>query len=412
MDEKTTIKTPEFGEKVRNEASRLQESGRDPNQIAAILCRQDPKGHNYGIGIVLDGQGKPLMSSSTLLAYASQELKNSQSGSYMNSATVMEDLTKAVLKWQRIPKEYWASFKLILPSDAGTGAVQTAFETALFLNASIKTLGVEKWGWPAYKAMAKVARLSFKEYSEEGVIKEPQTLAIYQAGPMNTTGLVPNSQRVEKRAKSAKEYKTPVILDRAYSGFEFARDLSQKSYNEIMTASYEEQIQPFLKANIPFFLALSPTKAFVTFALRPCGFLLAYEPDASQRKTLSSALNLTVRARGSSFEHPVTRGFVKAFIQDLPKLEKEHETALRRLTEAEVMWKKLTKGTPMESLFSNAYAGLFRNPEAQKDADLHIYNDHLYPVFSGSRCRLNITGLPNNESLAKSHVDVFSRYCR
>jgi len=32
---------------------------------------------------------------------------------------------------------------------------------------------------------------------------------------------------------------------------------------------------------------------------------------------------------------------------------------------------------------------------------VNIYNEHLYPVFSDGRCRLNVTGLPSDGALAK-----------
>jgi len=141
-----------LGEKVYQESQKLKEEGRDANQIAKILSEQDPDGHNYGIGIVLDGEGQPMASSSVLLEYASAELGLSGTGTYMNSAKIMNDLKVAVLKWQRIPEQYWGQFKLAMPSDAGTGAVKTAVEIGLMLDPDVSILGIESLGWPAYKA--------------------------------------------------------------------------------------------------------------------------------------------------------------------------------------------------------------------------------------------------------------------
>src|SRR6185312_8569950 len=41
-----------FGDEVIAEAQKLRESGLDANQIAGILCKKDPQGKNYGIGIL------------------------------------------------------------------------------------------------------------------------------------------------------------------------------------------------------------------------------------------------------------------------------------------------------------------------------------------------------------------------
>ena len=68
--------------------------------------------------------------------------------------------------------------------------------------------------------------------------------------------------------------------------------------------SYDVQIAPFIEHGVTFCLALSPSKAFVSFALRPGGMLLLFCPDTSRTHELTNLLNTTIRARGSSFEHP------------------------------------------------------------------------------------------------------------
>jgi aspartate/tyrosine/aromatic aminotransferase len=400
----------DFGQNVYQESLKLQEEGRDANQIAKILSERDPAGHNYGIGIVLDGQGQPMASSSLLLEYAAAELGFSQKGTYMNSGKVMEELKTAVLAWQRIPEQYWGQFKLALPSDAGTGAVKTGVEIGLMLNPQLNTLGIEELGWPAYKAIARVARINCEEYADD-IISGANTLPIYQAGPMNTTGLVRDKAVIEARAKSAADTNTFVILDRAYPGFEFARQLAAQSYDDVMRMSYELQVQPFIDQGVPFCAAIGPTKAFVTFALRPCGLLLIFNPDSAREKEMTNMLNTTIRARGSAFEHPITRAFAKAMVQDLARFEAEHQVALERLAQAEATWRKLVQGTPIEYLYAENYAGLFRNPKARDGAAVHIYNEHIYPVFAQQRCRQNVTGIPDDEALAQKHVSVFAEQC-
>ncbi len=401
----------EFGKTVYENALKLKEQGKDANQIVKILFDQDPEAVNYGIGIILGGDGKPVATSSTVLEYAAAELEQSKVGTYMNSSAKQGDLKKAVMKWQRIPEEYADKFILATPSDAGTGAVKTAVEIALMQNPQMNTLGIQEFGWPAYKTIAKTSRIQVKEYAGDGVIAGDGVLPLYQAGPMNTTGFVAGQELVEARAKSAAEHDALVVLDRAYSGFEFARLLAETSYDEVMRKSYELQIKPFIEHNAPFCLAVSPTKAFVTFALRPCGLLLIFTPDAEQKKAITTLVNTTMRARGSAFEHPVTRAFIKAMTQDLARLEAEHQTALERLAEAEALWRTLVQGTPMEYLYSEEYAGLFRNPPAKEDAAIHIYNEHIYPVLANQRCRQNVTGIPDDEELARKHVNVFAEQC-
>ena len=401
----------QFGAQVYEQSRQLLQQGKDVNQIAKILCDRDPAGHNYGIGIVLDGQGKAAATSPTLLEYCVAELKNSAAGNYMNSAALMDKLKAAILTWQRIPEQYWGQFSLALPSDAGTGAVKTALEVALLLNPQAKTLAVEELGWPAYKAIAKTSRLAVKEFPIDGLMEGDGFVPIYQAGPMNTTGYVQNAETVQARAKAAAANNTLLVLDRAYSGFEFARLIKTELYDTIMRKSYERQIQPFIEQGVTFAMAVSPTKAFVTFALRPCGFLLLYNPDATRHQEMNNALNFAVRARGSSFEHAITRAFAKALVNDLGRLEEEHHKALARLADAEAIWSKLAQGTPIEQYYTEHYAGLFRNLKTRDGGEVAIYNEHIYPVLDSGRCRQNVTGIPDDEALARKHVQVFAEQC-
>src|SRR6266446_6795821 len=112
--------TTTFGDDVIAEAQRLRESGLDANQIAGILCKKDPQGKNYGIGILLGKDGKPMPTSPTLLKYVEKELRDSGSGSYFNSDALKKDMLEATLRWQGVPETLWPNFQLLLPSDAGT----------------------------------------------------------------------------------------------------------------------------------------------------------------------------------------------------------------------------------------------------------------------------------------------------
>lgn len=399
-----------FGTVVQRAAETLSAQGKDANQIAKIVCDQDPEGYNYGIGIVVDGMGRAWPTSETLLDQARAEIGNSLLGEYMSTASLAAPLKEAVLRWQRIPEEHWDRFSLLIPSDAGTGAVKTAVEMALQLYPGLRAIGVEELSWPAYKAIARMSRISCREFPIGDAMDAPDLLRVYQAGPMNTTGRVQSRETMRNRAAAAKG--RPVLLDRAYSGFEYARLLDSRGYDTIMAMSYDDQIRPFIENDVPFWVSVSPTKSFGTFALRPCGMLLVHCPDASRAEEVATLANTVTRARGSSFEHPVTRAFVSALVHDLARLEREHADILRRVAAAEASWKDRSAGTPLAELFTDGYAGLFRNPRVGDEARAAIYDAHLYPVFTPGRCRLNITGLPDDEDIAREHVAVFARFCQ
>lgn len=399
-----------FGTVVQRAAETLSAQGKDANQIAKIVCDQDPDGYNYGIGIVVDGMGRAWPTSETLLDQARAEIGNSLLGEYMSTASLAAPLKEAVLRWQRIPEEHWDRFSLLIPSDAGTGAVKTAVEMALQLYPGLRAIGVEELSWPAYKAIARMSRTSCREFPIGDAMDAPDLLRVYQAGPMNTTGRVQSRETMRNRAATAKG--RPVLLDRAYSGFEYARLLDSRGYDRIMAMSYDDQIRPFIENDVPFWVSVSPTKSFGTFALRPCGMLLVHCPDASRAEEVAALANTVTRARGSSFEHPVTRAFVSALVHDLARLEREHADILRRVAAAETSWKDRSAGTPLAELFTDGYAGLFRNPRVGDEVRAAIYDAHLYPVFTPGRCRLNITGLPDDEDIAREHVAVFARFCQ
>lgn len=401
----------EFGKKVKEQAAALASEGKDANLIAKIIFDADPAGYNYGIGIVLDTDGKAMATSETLLKYAWQELEGSDRGNYRNSASLMDDLKASVLSWQRIPEALWDSFVLALPSDAGTGAVNLAVEVALAMNSDLHAIGVEDLGWPGYKAIAKSCRVEYREYPINCVISEEGVLPIYQAGPQNTTGQVVPQAVTAQRAASLAGAQHLSVLDRAYSGFEFASLLATQGYDALMQMSYEQQIAPFIDQGIPVLIAISPTKCFRSFALRPAGMLLAFVPHFGMRKQVTTLTNTVMRARGSSFEHPITRAFVKAMVRDRQLLEMEHTVVLGRVAAAERAWSMLVRGTPIEPLFSEGYSGLFRNPNIHEGADVRLYNEHIYPVISGGRCRINVTGIPSDAALQQKHTGAFAGSC-
>lgn len=404
MPEKT------FGAQVAEKATQLAAEGRDANQIAKILCDSDPDACNYGIGIVLNADGTAFPTSPTLLRYATEELQKSGFGSYMNSMAVAARTKEKVLQWQRVPEKYWDRFVFAMPSDAGTGCVQTALEFAAARDENITCVGVEELGWPAYRAIAKSVRLAIEEFPTASAIASDGCIPLYQAGPMNTTGMVMDADVVTARAEAAAKAGTMVLLDRAYSGFEYARDVTSKGYDTIMGNSYARHIAPFVDAGVPFLLAVSPTKAFGSFALRPAGFLLVHVPEESKRFEMQTLLNTMLRARGSSFEHPSTRALVRAMVEDIDGLEADHTGILRRMADAEAMWLRHAKGSSVEALFTEDYAGLFRNPPAKDGAAEGLYDAHLYPVLSGGRCRINITGISGVEEVARQHVEAFAHF--
>ena len=92
-----------FGDDVLLQSAKLRESGLDANQAAGILCKADPQGKNYGIGILLGKDGRPVPTSPTLLEYVEKELRDSGSGTYLNSDSLKNEILEAVLQWQGVP---------------------------------------------------------------------------------------------------------------------------------------------------------------------------------------------------------------------------------------------------------------------------------------------------------------------
>ena len=273
----------EFGHKVIEKAQQLAQEGRDPNQTAKILCDADPLACNYGIGIILDRNGNPYPTSPTLLKYVKKELETSTSGSYMNSMKDAGKIKEMVLQWQRVPQEHWDSFIFAMPSDAGTGSVKTGLEYAALVRPGIRRIGIEELGWPAYSAIAGSIRLGIEEYPTASVIDENGVLPLYQSGPMNTTGAVMKTETVIERAEAASRSGRLLFLDPAYSGFEFAHDAMSRTYDAVMKASFARNLEPFIENGVSFILAVSPTKAFCSFALRPAGFLFVFVPERKER---------------------------------------------------------------------------------------------------------------------------------
>ena len=209
---------------------------------------------------------------------------------------------------------------------------------------------MEELSWPAYRAIARMSRISCREFPIGDVMDAPDLLRVYQAGPMNTTGRVQSLETMCERAAATKG--RPVLLDRAYSGFEYARLLESRGYDEIMAMSYDDQIRPFIENDVPFWVSVSPTKSFGTFALRPCGLLLAHLPDASRSGEVAALSNTVTRARGSSFEHPVTRAFVSALVND----------PLRRVTALRAVHGPLCRPVPQSPRRRRGPGGDLRRP--------------------------------------------------
>ena len=54
---------------------------------------------------------------------------------------------------------------------------------------------------------------------------------------------------------------------------------------------------------------------------------------------------------------------------------------------------------------------LFRNLKTREGGEIAIYNEHIYPVLDNGRCRQNVTGIPDDETLARKHAQVFAAQC-
>lgn len=398
----------EFGAAVAGRAEEMAGAGKDANQIASILCGEDPEGRNYGIGVVLGGDGKPVAGSPTLKKWLLREVEENTAGTYLNSTKIHARATEAVLSWLRIPEASWGDFIMVTPSDSGTGAVTSGIDTLRIVYPGYGSLGVEERGWAVYKTMAEVKAMGFSEYADDAVIGGEGELPAYQLGPLNTTGRIRGADIWEKRANDAAAKGTPVMLDRAYPGYDTAGSLLEgASYDDAMTASISSLV-PFLEAGVTFALAVSPTKSFITFNNRPCGFLLIHCPSRDIRAKLEKEANKVIRARGSAFEHPASRALIKALTEDLSALEREHAGALMRVAEANAAWARHTEGSALAPLFTGKYAGIFRNFPVRPGAAAALYGARLYPVFAGGWMRINTSGLPSDEGKARGEALAFA----
>jgi aspartate/tyrosine/aromatic aminotransferase len=398
---------------VASRANELRDGGADVNQVADILARADRHAANYGIGIILDGFGRPMPTSPELVAQTLRASNDGIEASYLSSKPLQAELLQQVLSWQRIPESYWQDFLLVTPSDAGTGAVNTAVQLYLMMNEQISALAVEELSWPVYQSIAASNRVGFASYALQAEdILRPTAITIMQAGPHNSTGYICSSDIIQTRADAAARKGLPIILDRAYPGFENAEVLQNQGYDAVMQRSSDHYLLPFLQSGCSVSIALSPTKAFRSFALRPCGLTLVYEPDANKRKLLESAMITVNRSRGSAFEHPATRGFIRGLVENRSVLELEHGETLQRLAQAQKLWKELLQGHPLAEAFTSQYAGMFRNLFAIDGCEEAFYEAHIYPVIAGNRCRINVTGIPQDEAKAQGHIDVFAKLLR
>jgi aspartate/tyrosine/aromatic aminotransferase len=405
------VNEEEFSAKaVAVRAQVLRDGGADVNQVADLLARADSQAANYGIGIILDGHGRPMPTSPELMAQTMGVVEEGAAASYLSSKSLHAELLQEALSWQRIPKQYWDSFLLVTPSDAGTGAVNTAVQMYLMMNPKISSLAVEELSWPVYQSIAGSNRIGFESYGlQETEVVAPNLLTVMQAAPHNSTGFVCPSEIIRARAEKCAELGLPIVLDRAYPGFENAGMLASQGYDAVMQRSCDHYLLPFLLANCSFAISLSPTKAFRSFTLRPCGLTLVFEPDAQKRKLLASAINTINRGRGSAFEHPASRAFIRSLVENRSVLELEHGQTLQRLADAQALWQKLLQGQPLAKAFSPEYAGMFRNLLGSEGCEEPFYQAHIYPVLAGNRCRINVTGIPLDEEQAQAHINVFAR---
>lgn len=388
---------------------RLRRAGLDPNQIAEILWQRDPIGFNYGVGVVLNGDGRPMATPPEIVDAVIRETLESQLAVYRTlSNDDRERLKEAVLDWQGCPAALRSRFEIAVISDSGTGALQTGLQLEALMNGQAERTAIRPRGWPAYRALAASAQLSFDDGENALARLDRRTIVVHQAGPHNTSGAVESAMDLREAARRIGAAGASLVLDRAYPAFEHAGRVASEGLAAVSQRSFEEQVLPFVDEGIPFSLALSPTKAFRTFALRPAGFLLIHTPDHQTRDRVRAALPGLVRARGASSSHPATRALVALLMDRSLALARAHEESLARTARAEAAWRTLCRGTALEPLFGPGSGGLFRNILMDAQRQPRVYDAHVYPVFFEDRCRINITGLPEDLEMARSHVALFA----
>jgi len=192
--------------------------------------------------------------------------------------------------------------------------------------------------------------------------------------------------------------------------------LQGKTLKDIMSEEYDFFLKPYIDYNVPFCLSIAPTKAFRTFQLRPHAMLVVYCPKEKMTAKIKELLDLAMRSWGDAFQYPSTVCFYKAFLESYTALLNDHEESLLRAAIANRKWKVYTSGTALGSLFGDQHSGIFRNFQISKEGAIYIYNNHLYPVITISPngevwCRINTTGIPDDEEAAKADVEIELKSC-
>ena len=70
---------------VAARAQVLRDGGADVNQVADLLARADSQAANYGIGIILDGHGRPMPTSPELMAQTMRVGEEGAAATYLSS---------------------------------------------------------------------------------------------------------------------------------------------------------------------------------------------------------------------------------------------------------------------------------------------------------------------------------------
>jgi len=382
-------------------AVKLQKNGIDYNQVASQVAASDPGSANYGIGLMMGGDGRPLPENRLMLE-ALKDLAVPGPSAYRSVTNLMPIVKEKLLMWLCVPDKYWEDFILACPSDGGTGAVQAGLQ-ALLMVSNLRSINVSQKGWPAYRAMAAVSRVQFCEREYEH-IPLSHSLPIAQLGPHNQTGLLP-TKTMKCLAEHCARNGLVCLCDMAYPGFSISPD----GHNDVMPETFRVFMEPFLKNNVPTAFAVGFTKRFRLFATRPFGALLVYAPRSRNvRNNLQQAINQVMRARGASFSNAANMALLNVLIKDFSGFVESGQMSLQRLNHVEERWRKMTIGTSLKPYFGDDYGGLFRLLPARHEAAKQLYGRGIVPVISKGFFRINITGLPDDDEAAEFHVRSFA----
>lgn len=393
-----------IGQLLLERHQELQGKGVNPFTIGkriVTLAKEHTDFTFYDLSVgEIRGNGKPLKTSISVSDATIKEIKHAEDNTYIDITPELEKLKIEMLKWYGVDESHWPDFSCALSSGSGTGGCSTSFQ-AVWKIRDIKSLAIEERGFPIHALQAKNLKLDVSWIPAFASSNDNSALPVWQLGPLNMTAQVRPLGVFEKRAKDAAENEIISVLDGAYPGYTLVDeglDLGRIMKNEC--ALY---LQPFIDQKKPFILVLSTSKFAKTMALRGPGIVLLYCPNEKLKAEISLSIDELVKGSGALFHYPAQRGFVKAALENMDSIKKDHMECLKATLDAEQRWTEACKGTRLEKYFDpENYRGPFRLFQGKANAMQVLYDAGIISILPGSDLiRVNITGVSDKNI---SHV--------